>query len=319
MRYIQQLQGSAVRLFVDVILLGILLIFTENFTKVWWPTTQRGFFCNDESLKYPYHEDTVSPTLLHWLGLYGPLFALLLIEVCLMNWQRASSQWQEYFNLYNTLRWFLYGYASSDIIKNVAKQTIGRLRPHFFAVCGPLLIPEGGTCLDEATDRGIYHTSYTCQPEITGATAHMLKDIHVSFPSGHSMLSFYGLVFLALHLQHRHWPLRGSLLSPALQLLCLCIASFVALSRVMDYKHHGSDVAAGSLLGASVAFVVSHAAKLEEQIQLKAGGPSKQSHGKGQEPEQSPTVPVAEVSGVGEKHQQLPSHDLSLVTCCSAN
>jgi phosphatidate phosphatase len=43
-----------------------------------------------------------------------------------------------------------------------------------------------------------------------------------------------------------------------LQLLFISLASFTALSRVSDYKHHWSDVLAGSLLGAVIGFVMAH-------------------------------------------------------------
>ena len=35
---------------------------------------QRGFFCDDESLMHPYHEDTISMSLLVPVGLFIPLF-----------------------------------------------------------------------------------------------------------------------------------------------------------------------------------------------------------------------------------------------------
>lgn len=41
-----------------------------------------------------------------------------------------------------------------------------------------------------------------------------------------------------------------------LQLACLLMAWFTALSRVSDYKHHWSDVLAGTTLGTIVALVV---------------------------------------------------------------
>jgi phosphatidate phosphatase len=50
---------------------------------------------------------------------------------------------------------------------------------------------------------------------------------------------------------------KGSkLLKHFLQLLCLIMAWFTAMSRVSDYKHHWSDVLAGLTLGTIIALVV---------------------------------------------------------------
>ncbi|XP_030079672.1 putative phosphatidate phosphatase [Drosophila hydei] len=253
------------RLLLDVALLSLMILLSTYFKELWLPTTQRGFFCDDESLMYPYRENTVSSSMLHWISIYLPMMALLALE--------TSRSWlgcRQYWRVYNTLRWFIMGCAAESLLKDMGKNVIGRLRPHFFEVCRPQL-PDGGYCSDAAHRQGgVYHTVYGCNADLSGATEEMLLDIHVSFPSGHSSKAFYGLVFMALHLQRIRWPLPGSLLRPVCQLFCICLASFVGLSRVMDYKHHWSDVAAGSLLGAAIAFAAVRAAGLDEKLHLES-------------------------------------------------
>ncbi|KAL2736390.1 putative phosphatidate phosphatase isoform X1 [Vespula maculifrons] len=78
----------------------------------------------------------------------------------------------------------------------------------------------------------------------------------LSFPSGHSSFSAYTMIYLAIYLQLRiTW--RGSkLLKHMFQLVCIFMAWFTAMSRISDYKHHWSDVLAGSTIGTIVALIV---------------------------------------------------------------
>ncbi|XP_017042248.1 LOW QUALITY PROTEIN: putative phosphatidate phosphatase [Drosophila ficusphila] len=292
-----------VRLLVDLLLLGILLVLVENFSHFWPPPTKRGFFCDDESLMYPYHENTVSPALLHWLGLHLPLLFLVVFE-CLIHRHRIMEDWGRLWPAYNTVRWFLYGYVFNDLLKGIGKHTIGRLRPHFFAVCRPHF-PDGSSCSDVQHSGELeYHTDYECRPDLSLASEEMIRDVNVSFPSGHSAMAFYGLVFVALHLRRRRSPLGGSLLGPVLQLACVAVAWFVALSRVMDYKHHWSDVAAGSLLGAGTAFAVVRAAAFEEQQGRCQDSPAQEEGARRQD---------AAVEGAAVKGGQQVPQDLCLV------
>ncbi|EDV97183.1 putative phosphatidate phosphatase [Drosophila grimshawi] len=313
----------------DVVLLGILLVLSENFKELWDWTTQRGFFCDDESLMYPYHSNTVSSSMLHWLGLYLPLLLLLILESCRCR-RPLDSKWQQYWPVYNTLRWFLFGHVASSVLKNMGKHTIGRLRPHFFDICRPQLA-DGGFCTDDAHRQGgVYHTVYTC---VSGADTELIFDAHISFPSGHSSMAFYGLVFVALHLQRIRRTLPDNMLRPLCQLVCVSIASFVGLSRVMDYKHHWSDVVAGSLLGTLVALAVVRAAEQEHRLHLLCIDQKQQQQQNKQQQNANTmapqTVAVDKVvtsgssqtepaSAACEVGQQLPQ-DLSVVTCLSSN
>lgn len=311
------LQRGQFRLLLDVTLLGLLLLLSTYFKELWPPTTQRGFFCDDESLMYPYRENTVSSLMLHCISIYLPMMALVVLETS-RAWQGSRQYWY----VYNTLRWFIVGYAAESLLKDMGKNVIGRLRPHFFEVCRPQL-PDNGYCSDEVhRSGGVYHTVYSCNADLSGATEEMLADIHVSFPSGHSSKAFYGLLFMALHLERIRWPLPGSLLRPVCQLFCVCLASFVGLSRVMDYKHHWSDVVAGSLLGAAVAFAVVRGAALDERLRL-ASGIGQNANTLPAKPA-APIAPVAMAASAAAPDEvdpgakQLP-HDLCQVTCHSSN
>ncbi|XP_030376182.1 putative phosphatidate phosphatase [Scaptodrosophila lebanonensis] len=210
---------------------------------------------------FPLKESTVSSSLVFVVALYVPLVVIILLELC-KCWHRYNYKdvgilhlWP----LYNTLRYFLFGYEAQSLLARMTKHTVGRLRPYFFAVCQPLLT-HGSTCLNSTN--GFYHTNYACRSD-------MPYNVRYSFPSGHSARIFYGLIFMALYLQvhrGRRWRSVGvgsTLLWPLCQLACVMFATFVALVRVVDHKHHWSDVLAGALLGASIAFVTVRGAMAE--------------------------------------------------------
>ncbi|XP_037956513.1 putative phosphatidate phosphatase, partial [Teleopsis dalmanni] len=127
----------------------------------------------------------------------------------------------------------------------LGKYTIGRLRPHFMAVCQPILT-DGTTCND-LSNRHRYIENYVCAGN--GYRIEDVRQSRLSFPSGHSSIAFYVTVYLAIYLHYRlTW--RGSkLLRHFLQFILLMLGWFTALSRVMDNWHHWSDVLVGILLG----------------------------------------------------------------------
>lgn len=92
------------------------------------------------------------------------------------------------YSVYNNLLWFLFGAACSQLTTDIGKYTIGRLRPHFLDVCKP----------DVNCDADINKTKYIEDFTCTGVKSYKFKDSRLSFPSGHSSLSFYCMVYLAV-------------------------------------------------------------------------------------------------------------------------
>jgi diacylglycerol diphosphate phosphatase / phosphatidate phosphatase len=83
--------------------------------------------------------------------------------------------------------------------------------------------------------------------------------IHVwfrSFPSGHSSSSFAGLFYLSLYLAGKLHVLdqRGEVWRTLVVLIPTLAASCIAISRIMDARHHPFDVLFGSAMGILVAW-----------------------------------------------------------------
>nr|XP_029728905.1 putative phosphatidate phosphatase [Aedes albopictus] len=224
---------------------------------------ERGFFCDDESLMHPFHDSTVTNWMLYIIGIAVPIIVILGTELVRAHVKKSNAQPLKVYSVtipywvveaYKSIGMFGFGAACSQLLTDVGKYTIGRLRPHFFDVCRPRM-PDGTTCKDPGNN-GRYITDFICTSE--KSTPRMLKEMRLSFPSGHSSFSMYTLVYCAIYLQSRmNW--RGSkLLKHFLQFLLILLAWYTCLSRISDYKHHWSDVLAGAVLGSTVAIVVSN-------------------------------------------------------------
>ncbi|KAH8380678.1 hypothetical protein KR009_012372 [Drosophila setifemur] len=224
---------------------------------------RRGFFCGDESISYPFRDNTVTPVMLGLIVGLLPILVFLLVEyvshvrdgeisemVQLLNWRVSS--W--YVELGRQATYYCFGMLLTFDATEVGKYTIGRLRPHFLAVCQPQLT-DGSLCSDPANLHR-YVENYECAGE--GFSIEDVRQARLSFPSGHSSMVFYAMIYLALYLQRKiTW--RGSRLGRHfVQFMLITLAWYTALSRVMDHWHHWSDVLTGSLLGVAGALITAH-------------------------------------------------------------
>ncbi|KAG5281290.1 hypothetical protein AALO_G00069520 [Alosa alosa] len=209
---------------------------------------KRGFFCSDESIRYPFRNDTISYQLL--AGIMVPLTIIVIVSgECLSIYLGPIKSKQSFGNsygpcVYKAVATFLFGAAISQSLTDIAKYTVGRLRPHFLAVCKPLW-----NTVD--CNSGGYIESFTCTGD-----KNLVNESRLSFYSGHSSFSMYCMVFLALYLQARLQTQWSRLLRPTVQFFLIASSLYVGLSRVSDYKHHWSDVLTGLLQGAVVALLI---------------------------------------------------------------
>ncbi|XP_073658224.1 phospholipid phosphatase 1 isoform X1 [Tursiops truncatus] len=208
---------------------------------------QRGFFCKDNSIQYPYHDSTVTTTVLNTVGLGLPISSMIVGETLSVyfNLLHSNSFIRNNYiaTIYKAIGTFLFGAAASQSLTDIAKYSIGRLRPHFLDVCDPDWSKIN--CSDG------YIENYICR-----GNAQKVKEGRLSFYSGHSSFSMYCMMFVALYLQARMKGDWARLLRPTLQFGLVAASIYVGLSRVSDYKHHWSDVLTGLIQGALVAVLV---------------------------------------------------------------
>lgn len=209
---------------------------------------KQGFYCEDESIKYPYKNgDTISDAVLSAVGILITVLAITLGECYRIHYlkekPRSFIQNSYVAALYRQAGCFIFGCAISQSFTDIAKVSIGRLRPHFWDVCKPKF--SNASCPPG------YVTNYVCEgPE------HKVQEARKSFFSGHASFSMYAMLYLVFYLQARFTWKGARLLRPLLQFTLIMLAFYTGLSRVSDHKHHPTDVLAGFAQGALVAYCI---------------------------------------------------------------
>jgi len=237
---------------------------------------QRGFYCDDESLKHPdkFIENQTIP-MIHCLLIFASLSILIIVPLeSLLFVVFKPSQFDaskifkipalvlELFRLFSFL--VMIG-LFNVMITEIGKFSIGRLRPHFLTLCKPNL--DNGTCRDDlGYEKYVVISNDKCtrKDDFHNYEKH-LNDGRKSFLSGHSSFSFYVAVFLVCYLHCRlthlhisasttnwwpYWLLKGiQIFKPYMQFGLLALATYVGMSRISDYMHHPGDVVTGALLG----------------------------------------------------------------------
>ncbi|KAI7809547.1 phospholipid phosphatase 2 [Triplophysa rosa] len=201
---------------------------------------QRGVYCDDETIRYPYRPDTISHKMMAAVTISCSIIIITSGEAYLVYTKRlySNSGFNQYAAaLYKVVGTYIFGACVSQSLTDMAKYTIGRLRPNFIAVCAPEVC-----------------NGYMLEINCTG-NPHNVTESRLSFYSGHSSFGMYCMLFLALYVQARMASKWARLLRPTIQFFLVAFAIYVAYTRVSDYKHHWSDVVVGLLQGALVAIL----------------------------------------------------------------
>lgn len=225
------------------------------------PPYRRGFFCNDDSIKYPYSSKESLP---NWVviivSVIVPVSVIISCEVG-KHWYNGDLARQQYSQdgdenllcgpytkkpvfqrVFKIIYVFLYGTLVNLLFTLFIKIYVGQLRPHFLAVCKPNM------SLINCSDG--YITNYVC----TGTDEAAIERARRSFPSAHSSGTMYGMLFLALYFETLFVSKnKGFFLKPFIQCGCIMVSLFFGLNRVREHMHSWTDISAGFALGAVMA------------------------------------------------------------------
>ncbi|KAH9832594.1 lipid phosphate phosphatase 1 [Rhodofomes roseus] len=198
------------------------------------PPYQREFDHKDPLIDHKHHKSQIGGDLNWFIAFVAP-FAVIGVTACLRR--SALDLHHSALALYATR-------AFAEVATELLKNRVGRLRPDFLSRCK----------WDKATK--------ACAGDVE-----TILDGRKSFPSGHSSTAFSGMMFLSLWIAGmtgawcitRPTVARSFLASRlarlSLSLLPLLFATWVAISRLEDYRHHKEDVIVGSLLGIACAVI----------------------------------------------------------------
>ncbi|XP_064849152.1 phospholipid phosphatase 3-like [Oncorhynchus masou masou] len=209
---------------------------------------RRGFYCNDESIKYPAkHGDTISDAVLSAAGILITILSIIIGESYMIYYLNEGSKsfvGNPYISaLYKQVGVFIFGCAVSQSFTDIAKVSVGRMRPHFLDVCRP-----DWSAINCSLG---YITDYQCNgPESK------VQEARKSFFSGHASFSMYTMLYLVFYLQSRFTWRGARLLRPLTQFTLIMMSFYTGLSRISDHKHHPTDVLAGFAQGALVAYSI---------------------------------------------------------------
>jgi len=126
------------------------------------------------------------------------------------------------------------------VITGSLKNLCGKPRPDLVDRCQP----RAGSA--DGVPYGLVTKSICTQTDSA-----IMQDGFRSFPSGHSSSSFAGLFFLSLYLAAKLHVLdqKGEVWRTVIVLIPTLAAACIAMSRIMDARHHPFDVLFGSALG----------------------------------------------------------------------
>jgi diacylglycerol diphosphate phosphatase / phosphatidate phosphatase len=131
------------------------------------------------------------------------------------------------------------------VITGSLKNLCGKPRPDLISRCQPF---EG------AVDPPVFGLSNSTI--CTQTSESIMADGFRSFPSGHASAAFAGLFYLSLYLAAKLHVLdhRGEVWRTFIVLIPTLAASCVAMTRIMDARHHPFDILFGTAMGILVAW-----------------------------------------------------------------
>jgi len=207
---------------------------------------------------YPLRTEIVPIWAAALMAFFIPFLVFLIVQI------RARSFW----DVNNATIGLLYSLIAAAVFQVFIKWLIGGLRPHFLAVCKPV-IPANMRSVVGGNDNGIEDGSAFGGNVANGYKQIMfdrsvctgdrkeINDSLESMPSGHTTAAFAGFVFLYLYLNAKlkvwsnYHPAMWKLIAIYAPILGACL---IGGALTIDEYHNWYDILAGAFIGTIMAF-----------------------------------------------------------------
>lgn len=159
-----------------------------------------------------------------------------------------------FWNVSNGCMGVIYSVMTGAAIQIIVKLAVPGMRPHFLTVCDPQLGPD----TRGQGFRGLFFDASVCRDHDDAKRRDEIANALQSFPSGHSVAAWAGLLYLSLYL-NGHLKIFSNY-HPSYWKLLLFVAPLVAATLIvgslsLDMSHNWYDIVAGSLLGCTMAIL----------------------------------------------------------------
>lgn len=225
------------------LLVSIIVYFIVNNLLI---VRKQGFFCDDERIKYPYKESSISQAILIIIGIIIPSVIFIFGEMILLfkkNNFHCKNLMLSFIKIFFIYLEFLF-YVM--IITDFIKISVGNLRPHFYEKCNPVIQINNNTFVcDDFNKTNIYITNYICTNKDYN------DQIRLSFPSKHSSFISFTMIFMILYwnkMKKEGIKIFSYSYIITFKFLIFVII-YVGVSRVVEFWHRWEDVICGYILG----------------------------------------------------------------------
>ncbi|ERF70227.1 hypothetical protein EPUS_00415 [Endocarpon pusillum Z07020] len=241
----------------DYAIIVILAVLYAAIDRIVKPFNQH-FSLTNYTIQYPYAEKERIPIPLALVvSVLIPMFIIAIYTLVIdgifsHRRKQTGAGWSSIYRVKDRL-WelncgilgLLLSEGAAFVITGSLKNLCGKPRPDLIARCQPF---EG------AVDPPVFGLSNSTI--CTQTDKAIMADGFRSFPSGHSSSAFAGLFYLSLYLAAKLHVLdnRGEVWRTFIVLIPTLAASCIAMSRIMDARHHPFDVLFGSAMGILVAW-----------------------------------------------------------------
>ena len=251
---------------------------------------RRPFSLADRAIAYPLKPDIVTLEEAAIACFLGPAIIILVLAFVLPSIRRPDqkrvySSWRDKFWDANA-GWMGLGVslAATLFITSGLKAVVGKARPNLLAICNADIenlgnFVVGGSGSEIESDAPAMVTYEICRP----TDLDLFNDAFFAFPSGHSSMSWAGLLYLSLWLcmklsvvlpylgQHMPVPDKSTedvdvvsyyherrsappLWKVTIAMIPIGVALFICASRYADFHHAGIDIFAGCVIGIICAY-----------------------------------------------------------------